>query len=102
MTRAFWIEYLRYRIDELKTKCIRKGFKILANKNVDFALFFLLFILCRITPKKERIPDIKIQAVSINKVLNEIIYGYEQLENKLQNLFAFPIGISNTVIVQKV
>lgn len=53
-------------------------------------------------PKKKGIHDIKIQAVSINNILNEIIYGYEQLENKLQNFLTFPIGISNAVIAQKI
>lgn len=94
----------RYTVGELESKCKKVGFKILTSKNVDFALYFLFSIICLLAPKKNGIPNLKMNVATAasNKIINEIIFIYEKLENKLQNFITFPIGLSIAVVVQKI
>lgn len=96
--------FRRYKVRELESKCKKVGFRILDSRNVDFALFFLFYIICSIAPKKKGIPNLKmdIATASTNKFINETIFIYEQLENKLQNFINFPVGLSIVVVVQKI
>lgn len=93
----------RYNAGELEKKCKAAGFKILTSKNVDFALFFVFYLICLFAPKKNGIPNLKmnVETASDNKVINEIIFGYELLENQVQNFLTFPVGLSIAVVVQK-
>lgn len=95
--------FRRYEKGELESKCQQAGFKLLASKNVDFALYFLFSLICLLAAKKERIPNLKmdIATASTNKFVNEIIFLYELLENKFQDFATFPIGLSIAVVVQK-
>ncbi len=96
--------FRRYKIGELESKCKKLGFKLLENKNADFALYFLFALICLLAPKKNGIPNLKMDTAtaSTNKFINEIIFMYEQLENKLQQFTTFPIGLSIVVVVQKI
>lgn len=40
---------LRYKVGELEKKCKQAGFKILANKNVDFSIYFLFVLLHKLS-----------------------------------------------------
>lgn len=96
--------FRRYQVGELEGKCRLAGFKLLASKNVDFALYFLFYIICLFAPKKNGIPKLKmdIATASTNKFINEIIFIYEWLENILQKFISYPIGLSIAVVAQKV
>lgn len=94
--------FRRYNIGELEKKCKKAGLKILTSKNVDFALYFLFSLIHSLAPKRKGVAQLKMDTASTNKVLNEIMFKYEQLENKLQNLITFPIGLSIAVVLQKV
>lgn len=95
--------FRRYETGELESKCQKAGFKLLTSKNVDFALYLVFSMICSLAPKKEGIPNLKmdIATASTNKFVNEIIFLYEILENKLQDLATFPIGLSIAVVAQK-
>lgn len=94
----------RYKVGELENKCKKQGFKLLSTRNVDFALYFLFFLICRLAPKKNGIPNLKMEVAtaSANKFINEAIFLYEKFENDLQNFIKFPVGLSIAVVVQKV
>lgn len=94
--------FRRYNAGELEKKCNTAGFKLLKRKNVDFALFFVFYLICLFASKKNGVPNLKmdVETASGNKVINEIIYGYEWLENQLQSFITFPIGLSIAVVVQ--
>lgn len=96
--------FRRYRVGELEDKCKKLGFKLLDSRNVDFVLYFLFSLICLLSPKKNGIPNLKMDTAtaSSNKFINEIIFMYEQLENKLQQFTTFPIGLSIAVVVQKI
>lgn len=94
--------FRRYEAGELEDKCIQSGFKLLTSKNVDFAIYFLFSLIYHLTPKKRNITQLKMDTASTNILLNEIMFIYGQLENKLQNILNFPIGLSIIVIVQKI
>lgn len=94
--------FRRYQIGELEGKCKEKGFKILCNKNVDFAIYFLFSIIHSLARKEKGVTQLKMDTASTNKVINEIMFAYEQLENKLQNLITFPVGLSIAIVVQKI
>lgn len=94
--------FRRYDIGELEKKCKKVGFNILTSKNVDFAIYFLFSLIHLFALKRKGMAQLKMDTASTNKVLNEIMFKYEQLENKLQNLITFPIGLSIAVVVQKV
>lgn len=93
--------FRRYKLGELERKCEKAGFKILANKNVDFAIYFLFTLLHKLAPKVKGVAQMGMDTASTNKLLNEIMFGYELLENKLQNFINFPIGLSIAVVAQK-
>lgn len=94
----------RYQTGELEDKCKLIGFKLLTSINVDFALYFLFYIICLLAPKKNGIPQLKmdIATASTNKFINEIIFAYERLENILQKFITFPVGLSIAVVIQKI
>ncbi len=94
----------RYQVEELEGRCKLAGFKLLSRKNVDFALYFLFYIICLLASKKNGIPQLKmdIATASTNKFINEIIFTYEWVENILQKFATFPIGLSIAVVAQKV
>lgn len=96
--------FRRYEKGELESKCQQIEFKLLTSKNVDFALYFLFSLICKLSPKKKGIPNLKmdIATASTNKFVNEVIFLYELLENKFQDLTTFPIGLSIAVVVRKV
>ena len=96
--------FRRYQAGELEGRCKLAGFKLLSSKNVDFALYLLFNIICLSAPKKNGIPQLKmdIATASTNKFINEIIFAYEWMENILQKFITFPIGLSIAVVVQKV
>ena len=94
--------FRRYNIGELEKKCKKVGFKILTSKNVDFSIYFLFSLIHSLAPKRKGVAQLKMDTASTNKVLNEIMFKFEQFENKLQNLITFPIGLSIAVVVQKV
>lgn len=95
--------FRRYNAGELEKKCNTVGFKLLSSKNVDFAIFFVFSLICLFASKKNGVPNLKmdVETASGNKVINEIIYGYEWLENQLQSFLTFPVGLSIAVVVQK-
>lgn len=94
----------RYKVRELENKCKREGFKLLATKNVDCALYLLFSFICFLAPKKNGIPNLKMEVAtaSSNKFINETIFLYERFENLMQNFIKFPVGLSIAVVVQKV
>ena len=92
--------FRRYDSEELNNKCKKVGFKILTNKNVDFAVFFLFLLIHFLAPKKKGITQLKMDTASTNKFLNEIMFIYEQLENKFQNFATFPIGLSQAIVIR--
>ncbi|OGG27194.1 hypothetical protein A2960_03200 [Candidatus Gottesmanbacteria bacterium RIFCSPLOWO2_01_FULL_39_12b] len=91
----------RYENGELEEKCREAGFKLLISKNVDFALYFVLLIMCKFSPRKNKVPHLTRETALTNYILDYLILKYEQLENKLQNYLNFPIGISKLIIVEK-
>lgn len=95
--------FRRYEKGELESKCKQARLKLLTSKNVDFALYFLFYMICLLASKKRGIPNLKmdIATASTNKFVNEIIFLYELMENKFQNFATFPIGLSIAVVVQK-
>lgn len=104
-TRDINLKHIRrYDVGELEDKCQKVGFKILDSKNVDFALYFLFSVICFLAPKKNGIPNLKMdtETAYTNKLINEIIFLYELLENKIQNFATFPIGLSIAVVAQKI
>lgn len=94
--------FRRYETGELESKCKKTGFKILSSKNVDFFIYFLFSIIHLLAHKKKGVANLKMDTASTNKVLNEIMFVYEQFENKLQNIITFPVGLSIVVVVQKI
>lgn len=93
--------FRRYEIGELERKCEMMGFNILASKNVDFAVYFLFTLLHKLAPRKRGIVQLGMDTAATNKILNEIMFWYELLENRLQSFATFPIGLSIVVVVQK-
>lgn len=94
--------FRRYEVGELEGRCKKAGFKLLTSKNIDFVVFFLFSILHSLASKDHGITKLGMDTASTNKILNEIIFMYEQLENKLQNYLTFPVGLSIAVVVQRV
>lgn len=94
--------FRRYEPGELEEKCMKSGFKLLTSKNVDFAIYFLFSLIHHLAKKKNGIDQLKMDTASTNKFLNEIMFMYEQFENKLQNFINFPIGLSIIVVAQKI
>jgi len=94
--------FRRYEVGELERKCKKIGFKIIASKNVDFGVYFLFSLLHILAPKRKGIAQMGMDTASTGKVLNELMFMYELLENKLQNIGSFPIGLSIAVIAQKI
>lgn len=94
----------RYQVRELEDKCKLVGFKLLSSKNVDFALYFLFYMICLLASERNGIPQFKIDiaTASTNKFINEIIFAYESMENILQKFITFPVGLSIAVVAQKV
>lgn len=94
----------RYQVGELEEKCKLAGFKLLSSKNVDFALYFLFYLICLLASKKNNTPQLKmdIATASSNKFMNEIIFAYESMENILRKFISFPVGLSIAVVAQKV
>lgn len=102
-TRDINLEHFRrYEAGGLERKCKKVGFEILTSKNVDFAIYFLFTLLHSLAHKEKGVAQLKMDTASTNKILNEILFIYEQLENKLQNVITFPIGLSIAVVIQKV
>lgn len=93
--------FRRYKIGELERKCRKVGFKILFSKNVDFAVYFLFALLHKLAPKVKGVAQMRMDTAMTNKVLNEVMFVYELLENRLQNFMTFPKGLSIAVVVQK-
>ncbi len=91
--------FRRYEPRELEEKINKVKFKILETKNVDFALYFLLLLLCKFSKKKNGVADLSIETVKTNYILNEIFFLYEIIENKFQKLSTFPVGISKVIVV---
>ena len=94
--------FRRYSKGELENKCLKAGFKLITTKNVDFAIYFLFSLIHKLAPKVEGIAKLKMDSASTNIIFNEIMFIYEQIENKLQNLVIFPVGLSILVVVQKI
>lgn len=92
----------RYGNGELENKCRKAGLKVISSKNVDFLLYFILLLICKLAKKKKGVPHIRRETAATHPVINEIIYGYELLETKILEYLNFPIGISILTIVKKV
>ena len=101
-TRDIKLEhYRRYEDNELERKCEATGFRVMTSKNVDFSLYFVLRLLCKMTPRNsDGVPELGMEAVQAPWLLNEIMYGYEYLENTWLRFANFPIGISKLVVVK--
>lgn len=93
--------FRRYAIGELERKCRKAGFNLLESQNVDFAVYFLFTLVHLFSKREKGISQIKMDTASINKMLNEVMFIYEVLENKMQRFITFPIGLSIAVVVQK-
>lgn len=94
--------FRRYRAGELESKCRKVGFKILTSKNIDFAVYSLFAFLHKLAPKVKGVTQIGMDTASTNRILNEIMYIYEQIENIFQIFFTFPIGLSSLIVAKKV
>lgn len=93
--------FRRYNKGELEKKCLSVGFKLLTSKNVDFAVYFLFALLHKLAPKVKGVAQMGMDTALTVKIINEIMYKYELLENKLQDFTTFPIGLSIAVVVKK-
>ena len=94
--------FRRYNPGNLEDKCKKVGFKLICSKNVDFAIYFLFSLIHKLAPKIDGVTKLKMDSASTNIIFNEIMFVYEQIENKLQNLFNFPVGLSIMIVVQKI
>lgn len=78
---------------------------MLTFSNVDFLLYFIFFSVCLLARKKNGIPNLKLDVAttgSASKLINEVAFMYEKIENDLQGLIKFPVGLSIAVVAQKV
>ena len=101
-TRDIRLQHVRrFEKGELEDKCQKAGLKVMLSKNVDFLLYFILFLMCRLAPKKNGVPHLTRETASTNRILNELIYGYEVMEVKLLQYIDFPKGISIAVAAKK-
>lgn len=94
--------FRRYAKKELGSKCEKAGFRIITSKNVDFALYFIFAAIHSVAPKIKGVAQLGMETAATNKILNEIMYFYELMENRLQNFLSFPVGLSVVLVVQKV
>lgn len=94
--------YRRYEFGELEKKCEKEGFKILASKNADFLLYFVLLVMAKRAPKnKDSVAELGMETAQAPWLINELAYLYECLENTWLSFADFPIGISKVVVVKK-
>lgn len=93
--------FRRYNKGELEKRCSLSGLKLLASKNVDFAVYFLFVLLYKLAPKAKGVVCMGMDTAMTNKFLNEVMYVYELLENRVQDLTTFPTGLSIAVVAQK-
>lgn len=93
--------YRRYEPNELESKSKQAGLTMLCQKNVDFLLYFILWMMRNMAPKKNGVPDLAMETVYRKSLLNDLIYFYEFFEMKWLKFFNFPTGISKLVIVKK-
>lgn len=101
-TRDIRLQHVRrYEKGELEDKCQKAGLEILTSKNVDFLLYFILLLMCKLAPKENSVPHLKRETASTNRILNELIYGWEVVEVKLLQYINFPTGISIAVAARK-
>ncbi|MCJ7739928.1 hypothetical protein MUP32_01245, partial [Candidatus Microgenomates bacterium] len=82
-------------------KCQKAGLKVMLSKNVDFLLYFILFLMCRLAPKKNGVPHLTRETASTNGLFNELFYFYERLEIVFLKYADFPVGISIAVVARK-
>ena len=92
----------RYAFGELEKKCEDEGFTVLASKNADFMLYFVLWIMAKTAKKnKKGIAELGMETAQAPYLINEAAYIYECLENFWLRFADFPIGISKVVVVRK-
>ncbi len=93
--------YRRYSLKTLTSLCRKANFQIICRKNVDFALFFLLFVLCKTVKKRNGVPALNTETGETTGLVNTLLYRYEMLENFVQRYTTFPIGTSIVVVITK-
>jgi len=93
--------YRRYENGDLEDKLNKSGFKLILSKNIDFLFYFILLLMCKLAKRKNKVPDLKMDAAQVNLFLNEPLCWYEVLENRLSQLVNFPVGISKLIIAKK-
>ncbi len=101
-TRDIRLQHVRrYEKGELERKCQKAGLEVETSKNVDFFLYFILLLMCRLASKKNGVPHLSRETASINKLFNELIYLYERMELVFLKYADFPVGISIAVVAKK-
>lgn len=93
--------FRRYQTGELKMKCQETGFKIIDSKNIDFALYFIFFLLHSLSKRKSGIANIGFKTAMVSGFLNNLLYFFQIAEYELLNITSYPVGLCNLIIVKK-
>lgn len=96
--------FRRYDYLELEAKAKKVGFRIIKSKNIDFAIYFIFWIIHALAKKKKGVSSISFKTALAEeaKLINNLLYWYQIIEYQFLRLGSYPTGLSKLVVVKSV